>query len=60
MFNALNEAMIGKVHLVRYYIYRMAFLPTLYFFLSFLYLALSYAWEIRFDRFYGASGYVIY
>jgi len=60
MFNALNEAMMGKISTIRYYIYRMTLLPVLYFFLSLLYLALSCAWKIRFDKFYGASGYVIY
>jgi len=60
MFNALNEAMMGKVSLARYYLYRMTILPTLYFFLSLLYLALSCAWMIRFDKFYGSAGYVIY
>jgi hypothetical protein len=60
MFNALNEAMMGKIPTVRYYIYRMTILPVLYLFLSLLYLALSCAWEIKFDKFYGASGYVIY
>jgi hypothetical protein len=60
MFNALNEAMMGKIPTVRYYIYRMTILPVVYLFLSLLYLALSCAWEIKFDKFYGASGYVIY
>ncbi|KUJ08907.1 uncharacterized protein LY89DRAFT_599245 [Mollisia scopiformis] len=60
MFNALNEAMMGKISLLHYYIYRLSLYPILYFFLSLLYLALSCAWQIRFDRFYGASGYVIY
>jgi len=60
MFNALNEAMMGKIPTVRYYMYRMTILPAVYFFLSLLYLALSCAWEIKFDKFYGASGYVIY
>ncbi|PBP25870.1 hypothetical protein BUE80_DR003154, partial [Diplocarpon rosae] len=60
MFGALNEAMMGKVSLVRYYIYRMTILPVLYFFLSLLYLALSCAWKIDFGKFFGASGYVIY
>ena len=60
MFNALNEAMMGKVSTSKYYIYRMLLLPLLFLFLSALYLALSCAWKIRFDKFYGASGYVIY
>ena len=60
MFNALNEAMMGKVPTVRYYIYRMLIFPVVYLFLSLLYLALSCAWQISFSRFYGASGYVIY
>lgn len=60
MFNALNEAMMGKLPTVRYYIYRMTILPFIYFFLSVLYLALSCMWEIKFDKYYGAAGYVIY
>lgn len=60
MFGALSESMMGKVPIVRYYIYRMTILPTLYFFLSLFYLALSCAWKIDFGKFYGASGYVIY
>lgn len=60
MFNALNEAMMGKVSLTRYFVYRMSILPVVYFFLSLLYLALSCAWKIRFDKFYGSAGYVIY
>jgi hypothetical protein len=51
---------MGKISTIRYYIYRMLLLPTVYFFLSLLYLALSCAWQIRFDKFFGASGYVIY
>jgi hypothetical protein len=38
----------------------MTILPVVYFFLSLLYLALSCAWEIKFDKFYGASGYIVY
>jgi hypothetical protein len=60
MFGALNEAIMGKISTVRYYIYRMTLLPVLYFFLSLLYLALSCMWQIKFGKFYGASGYVIY
>jgi len=60
MFNALNEAMMGKVSTSKYYIYRMLLLPIMFLFLSALYLALSCAWKIRFDKFYGASGYAIY
>jgi hypothetical protein len=60
MFNALNEAMMGKVSIARYYLYRMTILPTIYIFLSLLYLALSCVWVIRFDKFYGSAGYVIY
>jgi hypothetical protein len=60
MFNSLNEAMMGKVPTVRYYVYRMTLFPVVYFFFSLLYLALSCAWKIRFDKFYGSSGYVIY
>ncbi|KAE8451340.1 hypothetical protein EG329_003969 [Mollisiaceae sp. DMI_Dod_QoI] len=60
MFNALNESMMGKISTGRYFIYRLLLLPTIYFFLSLLYLALSCIWMIRFDKFYGASGYVIY
>lgn len=51
---------MGKIPTLRYYIYRMLVFPAFYFYLSLLYLALSCAWEIRFDKFYGASGYVIY
>ena len=57
--HALSESMMGKVPIVRSYIYRMMILPTLYFF-SLFYLALSCAWKIDFGKFYGASGYVIY
>jgi len=60
MFNTLNEAMMGKVPTGIYFVYRMLCLPVLYFFLSLLYLALSCAWMIRFDKFYGRSGYIIY
>lgn len=60
MFDALNQAMMGKVPMVRYYIFRMLTLPVLYLFLSLCYLALSCMWQIRFDKYYGASGYVIY
>ncbi|CAL3973675.1 unnamed protein product [Diplocarpon coronariae] len=60
MFGVLNEAMMGKVSMVRYYIYRMTTLPTLYLFVSLLYLALSCAWKIDSGKFFGASGYVIY
>ncbi|KAG0646341.1 Nitrosoguanidine resistance [Hyphodiscus hymeniophilus] len=60
MFSALNESMMGKVSLSQYYAFRMLVLPTVYFFLSLLYLLLSVVWQIRFDKFYGASGYVIY
>lgn len=38
----------------------MILLPTLYFILSLLYMALSCMWQIRFDKFYGSAGYVIY
>lgn len=60
MFNALNEDMMGKISTLRYYIYRLTLYPFIFFFLSLAYLALSCAWQIRFDKFYGASGYVIY
>ncbi|KAH7391189.1 hypothetical protein BKA64DRAFT_579137 [Cadophora sp. MPI-SDFR-AT-0126] len=60
MFDALSENIMGKVPIVRYYIYRMTVLPALYFFLSLLYLALSCAWKIDFQKFYGGSGYVLY
>lgn len=60
MFNALNEAMIGKLSTAQYVGYRMAVLPVLYLFLSLLYLALSCAWKIDFGKFFGAAGYVIY
>jgi hypothetical protein len=60
MFNVLNEAMMGKLPTVRYYIYRMTIFPVVYFFLSLIYMALSCAWEIRFNKFYGGAGYVIY
>jgi len=60
MFNALHEAMMGKIPTVRYFIYRLLVFPIAYLFFSALYLALSCAWQIKFDRFYGASGYVIY
>jgi hypothetical protein len=60
MFNNLNEVIMGKISTPRYYIYRLLILPVVYLPLSALYLALSCAWEIRFDKFYGASGYVIY
>ena len=60
MFDKLNEAMMGKFATKTYYIWRMALLPTLYFFLSLLYLALSCAWKIRFDKFFGGVGYFIY
>jgi hypothetical protein len=60
MFDKLNEAMMGKVPLLRYYIFRMALYPTLYFFLSLLYLALSCMWQVKFNQFYGSAGYVIY
>jgi hypothetical protein len=40
MFNSLNEAMMGKVPTVRYYVYRMTLFPVVYFFFSLLYLAL--------------------
>lgn len=60
MFNTLNEAIMGKISTVHYYIYRLALYPIIYFFLSLLYLGLSCAWQIRFDKFYGTSGYIIY
>jgi hypothetical protein len=60
MFNALNEQIMGKVSAMEYYLYRMICFPILYLFLSALYLTLSCMWKIRFDKFYGASGYVIY
>jgi hypothetical protein len=60
MFNVLNEAMMGKISTAHYYIYRISVLPALYFFLSLLYMALSCAWKIRFDKFYGGVGYLIY
>jgi hypothetical protein len=60
MFNELHEAMMGKVPTVCYYIYRLSLLPVAYFFASLLYLALSCAWKIIFNNFYGASGYIIY
>ena len=60
MLNVLHEMMMGKVPIIRYYIYRMLIFPVVYFFLSLLYLALSCAWKIIFSKFYGASGYVIY
>jgi len=40
---------MGKVPIVRSYIYRMTILPTLYFF-SLFYLALSCAWKIDFGN----------
>lgn len=60
MFNTLNESIMGKISTIRYYIYRMLLFPVLYFFLSLLYLALSCLWQIRFGKFFGASGYIIY
>lgn len=60
MFDALNQAMMGKISTPRYYAYRLTLLPVLYFFFSLFYLALSCMWMIRFDKFFGASGYVIY
>lgn len=60
MFSALNESLMGKVSTARYYIYRMTLLPTVYFFLSLLYMTLSCMWQIRFDKFFGSAGYVIY
>lgn len=60
MFDALNNTIMGKISHARYKIYLMTILPLLYLFLSALYLALSCMWMIRFDKFYGASGYVIY
>lgn len=60
MFNVLNEAVMGKISTIRYYIYRLTLYPVIYFFLSLLYLALSCVWQIRFDKYYGPSGYVIY
>jgi hypothetical protein len=60
MFNALNEAMMGKIPTLRYYTYRLLILPVLYFFLSLLYMVLSVMWQIKFGKFYGSSGYVMY
>lgn len=60
MFDKLNEAMMGKLRKRTYYIWRIALLPTVYFFLSLLYLALSCAWKIRFDKYFGGVGYLIY
>jgi hypothetical protein len=60
MFGRLSEMMMGKIPVVRYYIYRIALFPVVYFFLSLFYLALSCAWEIRFNKAYGGWGYVIY
>lgn len=60
MFDKLNEAMMGKIKSRTYFIWRMVLLPTVYFWLSLLYLALSCAWHIRFDHFFGGVGYFIY
>ncbi|EKD18576.1 uncharacterized protein L3040_007404 [Drepanopeziza brunnea f. sp. 'multigermtubi'] len=60
MFNALNEAMIGKIPIARWVLYRMTILPLLYLFLSLLYLALSCVWQIDLGKFFGAAGYAIY
>lgn len=60
MLDNLHESTMGKISTTTYYIYRLSILPLLYLFLSALYLILSIMWQIKFDKFYGASGYVIY
>ena len=60
MFGALDEQVAGKVSGRHYLIYRLAVIPLFTFFLSLIYLALSCAWQIRFNKFYGGAGYFIY
>lgn len=60
MVEKLHMTMMGLVSMRVYYIYRMLLLPCLYFFFSLLYLALSCAWKIPFDRFFGGVGYFLF
>lgn len=60
MLDKLNEGMAGKLRPRTYMIWRLTVLPVLYFYLSLLYLALSCAWMIRFDKFFGGVGYLLY
>ncbi|CCG82556.1 Putative uncharacterized protein [Taphrina deformans PYCC 5710] len=60
MFDKLNEAMLGKFRPRTYMVWRIALLPTVYFFLSLFYMALSCAWMIRLDKFFGGAGYFIF
>lgn len=60
LFEQLDNKMMGLISRRNYFIYRMLLLPCLYFFFSLLYMALSCAWQIRFDKFFGAAGYPIF
>lgn len=60
MFDKLNEGMMGKLRTRTYFLWRMFLLPVVYFWLSALYLGLSCAWQIKFDKAFGGVGYLIY
>ncbi|KAB8302738.1 hypothetical protein EYC80_006091 [Monilinia laxa] len=60
MFDKLSDTIMGTIPNRTYYIYRLAVLPFVYFFLSLFYLALSCMWHIPFSLHLGPSGYPLY
>ncbi|EDO02219.1 hypothetical protein SS1G_04695 [Sclerotinia sclerotiorum 1980 UF-70] len=60
MFDKLSDTIMGTIPMRTYYIYRIAVLPFVYFFLSLFYLTLSCMWHIPFSLHFGSAGYVLY